>query len=1332
MVQGDYGALFDELRGKPKVGNDYGALFDELAGKAQPQQFAEGPYEEGFNVEFAPQADQYGLGFDQATELGRAQAGQERADLVNQATGAALTALRPAGLMNRGLALGTGLALGGFETATGAERGFLTDERLEKYRASQGPAPRNKLEQTIETIGAQLPKMALGTVSLPATGVLGMLELGQANYLDTLEATGDKDQAEKVFWASSPLGLSEMLLPGLSRLPAMKPILGRLGQIMARAQSSGKLGRAGLGALTEGLQEGGETFASNVIADHMTTEDRDWLQGVVENTEMGGYVGGVLNLIFPALTKRVKGGTQPPGPLGTETDAPPPSSPTVGSDIQSGQATTELEASLENTAIQRERKLKGSEDAYNSTFEKTEDPVYEAAVEREMAKGIGFKAADKIAREESSEAFRQADIERARKEGALFPEELTSIPEIQAPKEKGGGAKAILPETPQTAPVFDDPEFTAIYETELAKGDGHKAALDRALAQADETLVPKRVREDLLKRGSLYPEIEAQDTIADQAENPVKAPDKLTNTFEVLDEDGNPTGETRTERVLADSPIARVQRAAPIVDPKAPFAAYRVSKVGKKKSMSAFLDSTITPEDVGAESVQAFPPPLKTLLGHFKNPKEAKLPPKTKVPSVKSKHPTMELLDGWLGDRQLADQAYEIDASNKEKTLSNLLSSDGFKGKKAVQQEIAAAMHLYIDTKDNFDAEYAKFGEKLTPRQQRIVKRMQSLSPELKAFADQIAEENKAFGEFSKDKGVIENVRENYTARLWKPDAKGPKAAKHGSFTQSTGRARRRTLSSILEGWAEGKELAVESVINAQLLARQQVAQVIHDRNLIEVGKKSGMFTDKPEEGYAQVEHPNFQHWKYSGKGENLDTFGKGVFGTEDGAILERVPLYAPEKLAERLNNILGKSRLKAETITKYNALAKQTLLFTSLFHHQAFIRSFTGGTPGFFSNKTYNIPKHYKQGMKAIEEFTPELQGLVHAGLTLGKIQDFDEMAVQQDNIINDTINKVPMAKGIKDKIVAFRDQQTDFLFKKMGPALKAQAALLEYQHLVEKNKGALAEGKITSSDIAETVASIVNDDFGGLNLQKMGRDPTRQHIFRLLALAPDWTESNVRSMVKAFKGGFEGKVYRNMWARVFARFGAATVLFNMMMANWPGSDDEERMSPTERFVSRYKKAWDTGKLRWLAVDISPIYRATGGEDGTRKYFSVLGHFKDPIKFAFNPIRSAKHKSSPLASMVAEAAFGTDWAGRRFTTFAELLGMDEKGDKKGETVTWDFGSEPLKPSQFPSYVISQAKGVMPIQAQNAAALLAGEMDWFSAITTGLGLMVSTEKEKDQ
>ena len=113
---------------------------------------------------------------------------------------------------------------------------------------------------------------------------------------------------------------------------------------------------------------------------------------------------------------------------------------------------------------------------------------------------------------------------------------------------------------------------------------------------------------------------------------------------------------------------------------------------------------------------------------------------------------------------------------------------------------------------------------------------------------------------------------------------------------------------------------------------------------------------------------------------------------------------------------------------------------------------------------------------------------------------------------------------------------------------------------------------------------------------------------------------------------------------------------------------------------------------------------------------------------------------------MFYEAMSGEDWRGHRITTLDELLGVDDKGiylttkkgqyqagDPKGgklrgQTTTFDFkgGSGPLDMSQVPSYLISQLKGVQPIQIQNLFGWLMGEIEGFDAIARSAGLHTSS------
>jgi hypothetical protein len=303
------------------------------------------------------------------------------------------------------------------------------------------------------------------------------------------------------------------------------------------------------------------------------------------------------------------------------------------------------------------------------------------------------------------------------------------------------------------------------------------------------------------------------------------------------------------------------------------------------------------------------------------------------------------------------------------------------------------------------------------------------------------------------------------------------------------------------------------------------------------------------------------------------------------------------------------------------------------------------------------------------------------------------------------------------REKLVALRKRQERFLFNKMGPALKIQAGILELKAALKRNQAELEAGEITADEIAAAVANLMNNDFGGLHLGRMGRSQTAQHIFRLLALAPDWTESNIRSAVDAFRKGETGYLHRMFWGRIAAKGVGATILFNLLLSAF---DDDD-------FAERYRKAWETGRLRWLDIDITPIYEAMGGADDKRKYFSLLGHFRDPVKFVVHPFISMKHKGSVVSRIMLDMMIGQDWAGREFTTIGELAGITEDGKNSGRLVKYGrSGAKPIEPAQIPSYALYQVRSAMPIPMQNLIAFLGGELDAFDAITKSLGLMTAT------
>lgn len=453
--------------------------------------------------------------------------------------------------------------------------------------------------------------------------------------------------------------------------------------------------------------------------------------------------------------------------------------------------------------------------------------------------------------------------------------------------------------------------------------------------------------------------------------------------------------------------------------------------------------------------------------------------------------------------------------------------------------------------------------------------------------------------------------------------------------------------------------------------------------------------------------------------------------------LYKRTALYAPKEYARRLNRMVGVSKLKGivpfDILTKYNAYFKNMILITSFFHHQAFIRSLI--LPGgWMKLREHNFMEGYRQGLEAIRKMDPELQLLIRNGLTISTVQDWEEDVLRSEtNIFGDAVRGASSKLGIKFPVdfinwmENLRQRQADFLFGSFGAGLKAKAALMHYQKLLKEYGGEKSQ-----NEIAKMAAELINADFGGLHLQRMERDPTRQHIFRLVALAPDWTESNIITMYKSFITGDKAsrKMYRRFWASVLTKGILATFVANILLGFWDEDDQLERLM----------KAWKAGNLKWLDIDITPLYRALGGKGETRKYLSVLGHFKDPIKFMTNLSVAAHHKGSVLYRAVFEWAAGVDWKGARFTTASELMGWDDKGyyltdtgehkrgqpkggKEKGKLTTFAPGRRgPVWLPRLPSYLLSQLRGFTPVQVQALLATFAGEQDAWDLIQKGLGL----------
>jgi len=748
-----------------------------------------------------------------------------------------------------------------------------------------------------------------------------------------------------------------------------------------------------------------------------------------------------------------------------------------------------------------------------------------------------------------------------------------------------------------------------------------------------------------------------------------------------------------------------------------------------------------------------------------------------KVPSLYEKKK-----DDWFGNKEWAAAKATVEANKFEKRIQDSISDKPkfFNGnrKRWTQplkleweqewQDMARTINVYIDMKRNPD-HAEKYYDDLAEDKQKIIDSAQNLNTEQISIANDIQSSYKKIGVEALEAGVIHNFVENYVKRKWNFKDQEQRDEFHRKFGTSTSHAKHRTLDTIIEGWARGFELAIESATNNLQTYKVEIENTIEDKKLIQeamkIKDKDGdkLFSFKNQSGYAQINHPNFTWWSYSGtletdpEAEILTKKDRDLIITPEGTILKRKRIYAPKKIADNLNNVLGTSTLMGESgfkktvaeVTHYNAAIKAMILQTSFFHHLAFTNSFVLGG-ALESLKDVNVVKSYKKGLKAFEELGPEVELLIRNGLTIGRMQDFIENFARQQTGLTKILDKTMATKAIKEKIILFQEKQARSLFQRYGAGLKVYTALLEYRRMLKHNP------TMEPNERAKIVANLTNDDFGGLHLGRLGRDPTAQHVFRLFALAPDWTESNVRSMVKAIKAGSkeETKLYRRLWRRVVVRGMGLTIAANLLLALWDEDDDDKNYK--DAVLRRYRTAWDKGYLKWMDVDITPVYRALGGDKDNKSYFSLIGHFRDPIKFVLHPITSAQHKGSVFFRIMFETLKGTDWRGRPFTTWDELFGLDAEkwspnykgvykisnrkigyrtGDPKGGKLKGSLTKSkyqgrggPISYEKIPSWMLHEIRQMTPIQVQNFIGYLTGELDGIEAIGKSMGLRMTVSE----
>lgn len=785
-----------------------------------------------------------------------------------------------------------------------------------------------------------------------------------------------------------------------------------------------------------------------------------------------------------------------------------------------------------------------------------------------------------------------------------------------------------------------------------------------------------------------------------------------------------------------------------------------------------------------------------------------------------AEHDYNEIEGKWLGNTAVRIQQANTEAANIQKEIqATVPTKNAWESSKLVPdvlkrdytkawQNIDKAIQLYNDLFQNPEHAQTLYAQ-LTPEQQALVDLSQNLTPEQKAIADKIRDESAKVGEEAKDAGIISVAKENYVFRVWDLGDKNAGQGK-GKFQSSTGHSKQRKFETVLEGWAAGYKQKIEGASNNLSALKTEMGNVIENRDLINAGAQiknadgHPFFSTYQYDGYKKIEHPSFKKWAFAGKLEDYSAAEQQSMGqrkdiliTQDGTVMQKQEIYAPEAIAKDLNNITGTSKLNelpgVETITQFNARAKATILLSSLYHHLAFTTNHML-SGDFNSIGDMNPFSAYKQGQAAIMNSSPELELLVRNGLTLGKVQDWEEGLVTKKTAFGKWLDEKGIAKDARGFAVDLYNAQSKWLFEQYGAGLKATDSMRALSKILRDNEA------MNPNDAAKIVSKFQNQNYGGLNLRFMKRNPTTQHALRLLLLAPDWSESNLQQFRGMAAAGKEGEFYRGMWARVLIRGLGAMALANAGLAMIP--DGEDGKTAPQRAIDRFQKAFKEGNLNWMKIDISPIAHKFGAPQDKSYYFSPFRHYTDPIRLAstlvdpivhaggaiakapsvtenFEPANNQKSavdffmgKGSVFVTSAKRAITSQDWKGDTYTDLDELLGLDDKGeytkkqsghDKgdinpktgneyvknqeeheigdekggklKGKLTKFNLGgAHGISAPQIPSLLLEEFRSILPTQVQNVSEYSQGEQDGFTTITNSIGLGITKatpKKEKE-
>jgi hypothetical protein len=335
---------------------------------------------------------------------------------------------------------------------------------------------------------------------------------------------------------------------------------------------------------------------------------------------------------------------------------------------------------------------------------------------------------------------------------------------------------------------------------------------------------------------------------------------------------------------------------------------------------------------------------------------------------------------------------------------------------------------------------------------------------------------------------------------------------------------------------------------------------------------------------YRDVANPSFKGWAVP----TQDSEGHPIYVESDLKVHPEAHEYLNRRFGTNESIVSKIPGMK--TLLKAGQEAKGILLFGSPFHAvQEGLRALmTGISPFSAPEFDANNPIHRLAAEKGVWE------GREYKGA-----QAFQEGLAGHSKLIS----KIP-------GLAQIQDWQQKLLFDRYIPSLKLRA----FEKLNERYAKAYPDW--TADKVANVAAADTANRFGGIPYKRIGRAAGTMDAARIMALAPDWLESEMRFMGSMF--GEQGKITRRDTAKMAVGLWTVARVLNALVNN--GNTHNE----------------------------APFGVAVKGDDGREKVYSIRTMPGDLLHAASDPEGFLRGRVSPIVRTGIQTYTGRDEFGRK------------------------------------------------------------------------------------